>query len=523
MPPGDGDGDGVPDEHDNCVCAVNPGQQDTDADGRGDACDECETRLVELPIYGLGRVGVARPDISLSDPPVTGPVYQRHLGEKYYELADHLGNVRMVITDRKLSVLSGGVPGQFHADVRAYTNLYPFGMPQPGRFWDSSLTYRFGYTGMESDAELKGGSHYTTLFRQYDPRLGRWWSTDPITHEWESPYAGMGNNPIALVDRLGLEGDEPTPLEPGRSGRSLPTGWIEVQRAPDGSRYVPTVNVVDKKPPYTEGQDITIGYWPLRTALYVHNGEPVTEDAYRSLVRELVAHYFDADFDPATLGFHEGAALHDDFFEIVAEEGRRRWGKDDFGPNGEENPFAIKGIEDNSLEVFGLISGGAALTRAAAGAVVRKGIASIAVRRSAGAAARHFAAPSTRLVPGGGLAAHEAAGGHLLARHVGQTEAQLFQRLAAEPQIATASSFFDRPTAESVISIMVQENEARIAEWLAGNGKQLILTRSYSIHVGINVARGASAATYASSARVILRRSTSMPLGYRIHTGFPEP
>jgi RHS repeat-associated protein len=75
------------------------------------------------------------------------------------------------------------------------------------------LTYRFGYTGMESDAEVKGGSHYTTLFRQYDPRLGRWWSTDPITHEWESPYAGMGGNPISLVDPLGLD-EESSPLNP---------------------------------------------------------------------------------------------------------------------------------------------------------------------------------------------------------------------------------------------------------------------------------------------------------------------
>ena len=72
--------------------------------------------------------------------------------------------------------------------------------------------YRFGYNGMEKDNAVKGnGNSYTTEFRQYDPRLGRWLSLDPLMHEfpWMSPYVAFNNNPIYFIDPLGLEGGPP--------------------------------------------------------------------------------------------------------------------------------------------------------------------------------------------------------------------------------------------------------------------------------------------------------------------------
>lgn len=43
-PPLDSDGDGVPDEIDNCPLILNTDQVDTDSDGQGDVCDLCPTR-----------------------------------------------------------------------------------------------------------------------------------------------------------------------------------------------------------------------------------------------------------------------------------------------------------------------------------------------------------------------------------------------------------------------------------------------------------------------------------------------
>jgi RHS repeat-associated protein len=60
---------------------------------------------------------------------------------------------------------------------------------------------------MEKDDEVKGkGNHMTTPFRQYDPRIGRWMSQDPLgfIRPNESPYAGFGNNPIYYSDPSGL-------------------------------------------------------------------------------------------------------------------------------------------------------------------------------------------------------------------------------------------------------------------------------------------------------------------------------
>ncbi len=65
---------------------------------------------------------------------------------------------------------------------------------------------------METDNETKGlGNSYTTEFRQYDPRLGRWLSLDPLMAQfpWMSPYVAFDNNPVYFVDPYGLSAGGP--------------------------------------------------------------------------------------------------------------------------------------------------------------------------------------------------------------------------------------------------------------------------------------------------------------------------
>ena len=133
--------------------------------------------LTEHPIYGTSRLGV----------------YKRKSKTTRYQLTDHLGNVRAVIAKK----------GSNAAALVAKTDYYPFGMPMPNRNVEGD--YRYKYQGQEKDKET--GMEAFEL-RLWDSRIGRWLTTDPMG-EFFSPYLGMGNNPISLIDPTGGSTDCP--------------------------------------------------------------------------------------------------------------------------------------------------------------------------------------------------------------------------------------------------------------------------------------------------------------------------
>ena len=81
-------------------------------------------------------------------------------------------------------------------------------MLTPGRKYSAGSGYRYGFNGKEQDTEVKGiGNQYDYGFRIYDPRLGRFLSTDPLfqSYPFYTPYQFAGNKPIWAIDLDGLE------------------------------------------------------------------------------------------------------------------------------------------------------------------------------------------------------------------------------------------------------------------------------------------------------------------------------
>ena len=62
-------------------------------------------KQIEVPLYGSDRVGMAKPNITRNNKvniaPTDETIFTRTLGLKMYELKDHLGNVRVVLGEKK--------------------------------------------------------------------------------------------------------------------------------------------------------------------------------------------------------------------------------------------------------------------------------------------------------------------------------------------------------------------------------------------------------------------------------------
>jgi hypothetical protein len=118
------------------------------------------------------------------------------------------------------------------------------------------------------------------------------------------------------------------------------------------------------------------------------------------------------------------------------------------------------------------------------------------------------------------LARSEAAGGHLVARHVGKSTADLAARLVREQRIPAASTFNSLAEAEAAVGGALQTNASRVANWVAG-GARGRLTLDAAFSGGSVLARGASTAANATGVRVILQGNGSG--GWHVLTGFPTP
>lgn len=117
--------------------------------------------------------------------------------------------------------------------------------------------YRYGFQGQEQDNELKGnGNSVNFKYRMHDPRIGRFFAVDPLTHQYPyyTPYQFSGNR---VIDMIELEGLEPKPVN-------------------KNSRYYPKELPLNPK----EGNASNNSARSVRRALYYHNGGMFTEPGW---------------------------------------------------------------------------------------------------------------------------------------------------------------------------------------------------------------------------------------------------
>ncbi len=121
-----------------------------------------------------------------------------------YFLKDYLGNVRVVYHAN---------PETGMVEVVQEDHYDPFGMKLGGLGYVSDIESKYLFQGKEFndeaiDTDSDGNTDtymnwYDFEARQFDPQIGRWHVADPLA-QYPSPYVGMGNNPVSLVDPNGM-------------------------------------------------------------------------------------------------------------------------------------------------------------------------------------------------------------------------------------------------------------------------------------------------------------------------------
>ncbi len=121
------------------------------------------------------------------------------------------------------------------------------------------------------------------------------------------------------------------------------------------------------------------------------------------------------------------------------------------------------------------------------------------------------------------LAIDEEDGGHTLKKHVGRSDRELRERLQKERDIAAASTYADRHTAEEFIGDCISENDSRIGQWLERDRHpNLVLDceGDPAWPIGRSLRRGQTEVEPCSKATVVLKWKP--PHEYYVLTSYPD-
>ncbi|SOD17745.1 RHS repeat-associated core domain-containing protein [Pedobacter xixiisoli] len=197
-------------------------------------------RLAERNIYGEKRMGTVNDTVNMVLPNLL-PSYGL-LGNRSYEFSNHLGNVLMVSSDILYPISSGGssIDG-YEVGINQATDYSPFGVQLDGRTISNPFAdqHRYGFQGQEKDNEIKSeGNSLNYEYRMHDPRIGRFFATDPLEEDypWNTPYAFSENR---LLDGVELEG-----LEWSRVNEKGDEVWFISDLISESLDYIPGVGTL---------------------------------------------------------------------------------------------------------------------------------------------------------------------------------------------------------------------------------------------------------------------------------------
>ena len=138
---------------------------------------------------------------------VTKTVFSAHLYKMCEiltkgELSDHLGNVRVVLTDKRVSTYNSGFLTSVSTDISSWSDYFSFGWEIPGRHVDLPNS-RYTFNGKELDREW---DRMDFEARPYNRKTGRFEGGDPLANEFAavSSYSFAANSPIWLIDFNGF-------------------------------------------------------------------------------------------------------------------------------------------------------------------------------------------------------------------------------------------------------------------------------------------------------------------------------
>ena len=146
-----------------------------------------------------------------SDVPFYSNLGELFVGQKRYELSNHLGNVLAVVNDRKNENVTGTTVNFSEPTIIFANDYYPFGLQMDQRSYTlgGAKGHRYGFNGKEKDQDGEWGSntHYDYGFRIYNPAIAKFLSVDPLTKSYPelTPYQFSSNRPIDGIDLDGLE------------------------------------------------------------------------------------------------------------------------------------------------------------------------------------------------------------------------------------------------------------------------------------------------------------------------------